>query len=93
MRRHAEWMAHADERIVEFLADYGNHQPSQITDGLAELGPEMDYHPKYVGRRCRTLAAYGLLRNLGNGLYQVTDEGRAYLAGELDASELTRNDE
>jgi hypothetical protein len=78
-----------DDRILEFLAEYGNHQPAQITDRLVEIGAGMDYHPKYVGRRCRALADLGLALNVGNGVYTITDEGRAYLAGELDASTLS----
>jgi predicted transcriptional regulator len=88
MRKSADWMAHVDERILEFLSEYGNHQPSQIATRLEEIGAGMEYHPNYVGRRCRTLTDYGLLRNIGNGVYQITDEGEQYLAGELDTSGL-----
>lgn len=79
-------MAHADERILEFLQEYGNHQPAQITTRLAEIGDGLDFHPNYVGRRCRKLAEYGLVRNLGNGVYQITEDGERYLDGKLDAS-------
>ena len=93
MRKSADWMAHADERILEFLDEHGNHQPSQIASRLVEIGAGMDYHPNYVGRRCRKLTEYGLLRNIGNGVYQITEDGGQYLAGELDASELQGEEE
>lgn len=91
MRKSADWMAHADERILEFLAEYGNHQPAQIAARLEGIGGGMDYHPNYVGRRCRKLAEYGVLRNIGNGVYQITEEGEQFLEGELDASELRQS--
>lgn len=85
MRYHADWMAITDERILEFLSDHGPRQPSQITDGLDEVG--MSYNSKYIGRRCGQLAEHGLLRNLGNGIYTVTEDGERYLSGELRLSE------
>lgn len=88
MRKHGDWMAHADERILEFLHEHGNHQPSQITEQLAEIGVDMDFHPNYIGRRCRKLADYGLIRNLGNGVYQITEDGEKYLDGMFDAGEV-----
>lgn len=88
MRKHADWMAHADERILEFLSEHGNHQPSQMAARLGEIGVDMGFHPKYVGRRCRTLAGHRMVRNLGNGLYQITDLGEQYLRGEIDAGAM-----
>lgn len=38
-----------------------------------------------IGRRCRKLAEYGLLRKIGDGVYVITDEGEAYLEGKYDA--------
>jgi predicted transcriptional regulator len=84
MRRHADWMTLADERILEFLDERGNHQPAQIA---AEFG----FHRKYIGRRCRILHEHGFLNNLGNGVYQITEQGKRYLTGEFDASQLNGN--
>jgi len=39
------------------------------------------------------LVNYGLLQHLGNGVYQITADGEAYLEGELDASELEEDEE
>ena len=80
-------MTIADERILEFLAEEGPHSPSRIAED-----ERVHFTAEYVGRRCRKLAAYGLTRNIGNGVYQITEEGEQYLAGELDASELHEED-
>ena len=88
MRRHAEWMVALDERILEFLDEFGNHQPAEIAAQLGDLGAGMDYHPKYVGQRCRQLTDAGLLLRHGRGVYSITDDGQAFLAGDLDAGAL-----
>lgn len=83
MRRSAEWMTIADERILEFLCEEGPRQPKQIAND-----ERMMFSDQYIGQRCRMLAPYGLIRNLGNGLYAITEAGQQYLDGTLDAAEL-----
>ena len=89
MRLDAEWMTRADDRILEFLSEEGPHPPSKMaSDGRVRFGAE------YIGRRCREyLVPYGLARNLGNGVYMITDKGEEYLAGEIDAANLLKSDE
>lgn len=81
MRQPAEWMVPADDRILELIRDQGN-----LTPGAIEKfgGPVSDH----ASRRARKLARYGLLEQIHHGLYRLTDEGRAYLDEELDASTL-----
>lgn len=83
MRLSAKWMVLADDRILEFLQEEGPHAPSKIS------GDErFPWSRQHIGNRCRELARRGLLRNIGNGVYTITEDGEQYLAGELDASEL-----
>lgn len=86
MRRHAEWMVIADERILEFLRENSARQPKQITVELNQRG--LDYNDKYIGQRCLKLADRGLIRNLGNGIYTITDTGKQYLEGEIHVGEI-----
>jgi len=88
MRKPADWMVYADDRILEFLDEFGNHQPSQIADKVSDMGEGIHYHRKYVGKRCRILAQHGLLENLGNGVYTITQVGQSYLRGEIDVGNL-----
>jgi predicted transcriptional regulator len=83
MRRSAEWMTIADERILEFLEEEGPHLPSKM-----EEDDRLYFSDQYIGRRCRTLAEYGLVQNLGNGVYSITEEGRQYLSGDLDVKRI-----
>lgn len=86
MRKPATWMQPADDRILEFLREFGNHQPAQIARKMNDLAGGLDYHPNHIGRRCRKLAENGLLVNVGNGVYSITDRGEQYLDGELNIS-------
>ncbi|WP_244257145.1 ArsR family transcriptional regulator [Halomicrobium sp. IBSBa] len=40
-----------------------------------------------ISRRLRKLADKGLLLDLGNGVYVITDRGEAYLNGEISTYE------
>lgn len=77
----ADWMEPVDERILEFMQSEDAFEPTQFDDeGICPA--------KYASYRCRELAAYGLLNRLMPGVYELTDAGERYLAGELDPSEL-----
>lgn len=91
MRKHSAWLTQADERILEFLSEYGNHQPKSIRDQLEEIGSGMDYSHNHIGERCRELADYGLLINVGGGVYSITGDGEQFLSGDLDAAGLSRD--
>ncbi|GAB3327804.1 winged helix-turn-helix domain-containing protein [Haloplanus salinarum] len=82
MRQRADWMVPSDDAILEYLADAGEVPP-------AVIGRNIDSHPNYVGERCRTLASYGLVDRREDGYYALTDYGRRYLSGDLDATQLT----
>lgn len=81
MRQRAEWMVPADDPILEIIRAEGNSTPKFIEE---QGGPSA----RHAVERCHVLARHGLLEKLSRGLYGLTDEGRAYLNEELDASEL-----
>lgn len=84
MRLVADWMTLADDRILEYLSEEGPTPPSKMAND-----DRMRFSAEYIGRRCReNLVPNGLVQNLGNGVYSITDEGEEYLKGSLDASEL-----
>jgi len=86
MRQPAEWMVPSDDRILELLEDEGNLTPRAIEDfGGPVAGHAQDRLPQ--------LARYGLVTRISRGLYRITDQGRAYLDGDLDVSTLERVDE
>lgn len=83
MRRHrGDWMVHADDTILETIAEEGNLTPGTIE----QMGI---YSRSHASDRMSTLAEAGLLEKIGPGLYRLTEEGRAYLDGEFDASTVS----
>jgi len=83
MRLAAQWMKGADDRILEFIYQEGPSTPTQMhEDGRVR------FSRTYINTRCKILAEHGLLLNLGNGVYQITEVGEAYLDGELDTADL-----
>ncbi len=85
LRLSAEWMVQADDRLLEFLSVEGPHTPKRISDD-----DRIEYRTKHVNVRLLKLLDYGLVEKspIGQGVYQITDDGRAYLSGDLDASSL-----
>lgn len=83
MRLSADWMSIADDRILEFLDEEGPRSPSKIQeDGRVR------FTRQHINNRCKILEAHNLVQNLGNGVYSITDSGKEYLAGNLDANGL-----
>lgn len=82
MRPRVEWMTRADDYILEFFEESGIVATPHV------VSANIDYSRQYVNRRIRELTGHGLLENTGGGLYRITDHGRDYLAGDVDADEL-----
>ena len=85
MRKSAEWMKPSDDRILELVREHGNLTPSAVN----HFGGPSRQH---ASGRMSELAEYGLLKKVYRGLYGITDDGRAYLDEDLDASALTADD-
>lgn len=75
-------MVLADDRILEYLYEEETASPSE----MAKSG-FVRYTSSYISQRCQKLVNHGLLRNLGRGVYTITDQGEQYLRGELDTTE------
>ncbi|MFC7239160.1 PhiH1 repressor [Saliphagus sp. GCM10025317] len=80
MRQSGTWMTIWDDRILEIIR---SEDAGRVGD-LAERN-SIRISQSSVSRRCKKLAEHGLLTPLGNGVYTITDRGRAYLDEEYDA--------
>lgn len=80
-------MTRADDAILEFLLNEGN-KPIISTPAVIEAN--IDYQISHVRTRLRELENADLVEyyDEDRGLYQITDRGRAYLAGELEKADL-----
>ena len=75
-------MTQADDRILETLED------SDLILSPRILAVNNDYTRQHVSRRLSELVDAGLINRVDDGLYEITDRGRAYLAGDLDSDDL-----
>jgi repressor of nif and glnA expression len=84
-------MSLKDGLILEFLEEHDLELPAKpLYRNLNRHGHEIGYST--VRQRLRELEANGLLEKVDEaGYYQVSSTGRAYLEGELDVSELERD--
>lgn len=84
MRFDDDWMVRADDRIMEHLRENGPDTPKSMADS-----DRVRFSRQYINQRCKLLVSYGLLLHLGNGVYDVTEQGEAYLDGEMDVRTLS----
>ncbi|OIB56281.1 MarR family transcriptional regulator [Natrialba sp. SSL1] len=75
-------MTQADDRILETLSD------SELILSPRVLAVNTDYSRHYLSTRLGKLHDADLVDRVDEGLYQITDRGRAYLNGDLEADEL-----
>jgi predicted transcriptional regulator len=83
MRFDADWMSRTDDRILEHLTEDGPGTPKEMA-----VSDRVRFSRQHINARCKTLVKYGLVVHLGNGVYDITGQGKQYLAGELDARDL-----
>nr|WP_080508410.1 Lrp/AsnC family transcriptional regulator [Haloparvum sedimenti] len=88
MRKSAPWMTIWDDRILEIAQEEDSVRAPQLVDsGYIHISRSQ------ISRRLRKLRDHGLLQDLGNGVYAITELGEEYLAGDLNAENLSENGE
>lgn len=90
MRKPASWMNKAADPVLEFLDEHGLALP--VGAIVYNLQRELNDPPSEstIKRAVYELEDYGLVEKPANAntYYQITDLGRSYLAGNLDAGTL-----
>jgi len=81
MRYSGDWMVLADDRILEYIRENGSGRPKEMVDS-----GYVRYTRSYISQRAKKLVKHGLLDDLGNGVYTITERGERYLDGEIDTS-------
>lgn len=82
MVERVSWMSPIDYWILEFFEDHDIQVSPKV------LAENIEYDRKYAGKRLKALDSAGLVIQNDNGLYELSDRGRAFLAGEVNADEL-----
>lgn len=83
MYREVEWLKPSDYPILQEMEKYdGWHTPKSLSLNLPNTR-------NWLGQRCRELAAHQLVeRHESEPGYRITEKGKAFLAGDLDPSDL-----
>lgn len=82
MVERVSWMSPIDYFILDFYEDHDIEASPKV------VAENIGYDRQYTGKRLKTLASEDLLQQGENDLYGLTDRGREFLAGELDADAL-----
>ncbi|ELZ22389.1 PhiH1 repressor-like protein [Halosimplex carlsbadense 2-9-1] len=82
MRYSGDWMVLADDRILEYIRKNEAAGSTEMANG-----DYVRYSQSYISRRCKKMVERGLLREVGSGVYMITERGEKYLDGEIDTSE------
>ncbi|ELY97551.1 phage PhiH1 repressor protein [Natrialba chahannaoensis JCM 10990] len=82
MRPRVDWMNQTDNRILELLDE------SELVLSPAVTAINLDYSRNWVSRRMSKLEKAHLIEKVDGSYYQITDRGRAYMNGDLEADEL-----
>lgn len=82
IRKSANWMEIPDERILEYLLDYGPSSPSimAVAKGISD-------QKEGVQTRCERLEKEGLILRTDGDNFRITEAGTSYLDGDLDLGE------
>ena len=83
MRPRVEWMNQTDDRILELLDE------SDLILSPSVIAKNLEYTRNWISKRLSLLVNAGLIEQVDEGYYVITDRGRAYLSGELDSDDLT----
>lgn len=81
MRRSGSWQTVWDDRILEWIEENdGTGTATQIHNS-----ERLRVSRAHISRRLNILADHGLVQPLGNGVFQITEEGEGYLDEEYNA--------
>jgi len=76
-------MNQTDDRILELLDE------SDLILSPSVIAKNLEYTRNWISKRLSLLVNAGLIEQVDEGYYVITDRGRAYLSGELDSDDLT----
>ncbi len=82
MVERVDWMSPIDYFILDFYEEHDIQASPKV------VAANIDYERVYTSKRLKELVSEGLLQQGENGLYSLTDRGRAFIEGELDADDL-----
>ncbi|SNR49137.1 phage repressor protein [Halorubrum vacuolatum] len=71
------WFSPVDYEILGFFENHDIRSSPHI------IALNIDYDRQYVSKRCRVLFQQGILTQHTDGVYELSDEGRAFIKGDV----------
>ena len=82
MRPRVSWMNQTDNRVLELLDESGLILSPVI------IAVNLEYTRNWISKRLAVLKEHNLVETVKGSQYRITQKGRDYLAGDLDAEDL-----
>jgi len=82
MRRSGRWQSVWDDRLLEWMVE--KNDGSGTASEMKEV-EDIKISRSQISKRLKKLKEHGLVQEIGNGAYIVTEEGEGYLNEEYDA--------
>ncbi|WP_225334923.1 hypothetical protein [Halomicrobium urmianum] len=79
-RKSAYWMMQVDERILDYL-----DQEDWATPRMMARDRCFSVSEGFIWERCQMLRYVGFIAQFGRDMYELTNDGKLYLQGEIDA--------
>lgn len=86
MRQRAGWMTPLDDEILELM------DSADIVLSPSIIAYNIERSREGVAHRLSQLTKYKMIEKVERGKYRIREEGREYLAGQLDAEDLELED-
>lgn len=83
MHRRVEWMVAADVLILEFLYASRDRRGNPSIQTPNTLHLNIGYSRQHISQRCKVLVEHGLVEQLDQGRYRLTDRGEQLIENEI----------
>ena len=92
MHRQIDWMVAADVLILEFLYAARDRRGDPSIQTPHTISLNTGYSRQHVSQRSKVLVDHGLVEQLDEGQYRLTDFGEQVLENEIPIEDLNDDD-
>lgn len=93
MHRRVDWMVAADVLILEFLYAARDRRGAPSIQSPNTIHLNIGYSRQHVSQRCKVLVDRGLVEQLDQGKYRLTDRGEQLIENEIPLETLNDDSE
>ena len=93
MHRQVNWMVAADVLILEFLHTARDRRGDPSIQTPHTISLNTGYSRQHISQRSKVLVEHGLVEQLDEGQYRLTDFGEQVLENEIELEELNEDED